>query len=160
MTALKLGETLFVVDKIDGKTRKCKVKAVDDNNQLIQIHFVGFNSRYDEWIEITSDRIVENDDGDELYEPDDEIKVALGELAAIDEVTAKIIPCFSHDIEMTTRKLNVLPVSTIHECAESMNISTRSVDDKKLNKLQIIKLIISKIKSFLPNVVYAVKFLG
>ena len=113
MTALKQGESLVVVDNTDNKKRRCKVKAVDEDNQLIQIHYVGFNSRYDEWIDFTSDRIVEAEDDDD-FDLDEDTKAALGQLAAIDEVTAKIIPCFSTDLDLTTKRINAFPVTTIH----------------------------------------------
>ena len=150
MTALKQGESLVVVDNTDNKKRRCKVKAVDEDNQLIQIHYVGFNSRYDEWIDFTSDRIVEADDDDD-FDLDEDTKAALGQLAAIDEVTAKIIPCFSTDLDLTTKRINAFPVATIHICAESMKINIKTMDDRNLNKAEIIRLIISKIKSYLPS---------
>jgi hypothetical protein len=33
------------------------VKAIDDNRQLILVHFEGWNSRWDEWISVSSHRI-------------------------------------------------------------------------------------------------------
>ena len=150
MTALKQGESIIVLDNTDNKKRRCKVKAVDEDNQLLQIHYVGFNSRYDEWIDFTSDRIVESEDDDD-FDLDEDTKAALGQLAAIDDVTAKIIPCFSTDLDLTTKKINAFPVATIHMCAESMKINIKTMDDRNLNKAEIIRLIISKIKSYLPS---------
>ena len=153
MSAWKQGDTVFVVDKSDGRTRKCNVKTIDEDNQRIEVHFVRSNKRFDEWIDFTSDRIVADDDEeDKFYDPvDDEVRAALGELASIDEVTAKIIPLYSSDYKQTVKKMNVIPVQTIHYCAQAFKINLKTVDDKKINKLDLIKLIISKIKSYLPS---------
>ena len=54
-------------------------------------------------------------------EPNDDIKAAMGELAGIDEVTAKVIPYYSpgESLAFNEKKLNAFPVATIHLCAES-----------------------------------------
>ena len=155
MSAWNLGDELFVVDKKDGTARKCKVKAIDEDNQRIEVHFLRFNKRFDEWIDLPSDRIVEEEE-DKFYDSvlhsdDDEVRAALGELASIDEVTAKIMPLYSSDYKLTVKKMNVIPLQTIEYCAQAFEINLRTVDDKKITKLNLIKLIISKIKSFLPS---------
>ena len=148
VAAWKLGDQLFVVD--NGQKYKCKVRAINDDEQKIQVHYVRFNNRFDEWIESTSDRIVY--DGDEVSdEPDEETRVALGELAAIDEVTAKIVPSFSPglNLEDNAKKLYKLPLSTIEELAKSFSIIKTT--DEKIKKATLVKLIISKIDSYLPR---------
>ena len=146
--AWKVGDKLFVVE--NGQKYKCKISAINDDEQKIQVHYVRFNNRYDEWIESTSDRIV--CDGDEIgVELDEETRAALGELVAIDEVTAKIVPSFSPDLNLADneRKLYKFPLSLIQECAKSFNIIKTT--DEKIKKATLIKSIISKINSYLPS---------
>ena len=77
MSTWKLGDELFVTDKKDGIARKCKVKAIDEDNQRIQVHFVRFNKRFEEWIDFTSDRIVEEEEDKFFDSDDDEVRAAL-----------------------------------------------------------------------------------
>ena len=146
MSTWKLGDELFVADKKDGIARKCKVKAIDEDNQRIEVHFVGFNKRFDDWIDFSSDRIVEEEEDkfyDSVLEPDDdEVRAALGELASIDVVIAKIIPLYSSDYKLTVKKMNVISLQTIEFCAQAFEKNLRTVDDKKITKLNLIKLII------------------
>ena len=158
MSTWNLKDELFVADKKDAKARKCKVKAIDEDNQRIEVHFVGFNRRFDEWIDFNSDRIVDDpeEEEDEFHDSsiisDNDIKAALGELASIDVVIPKILPLYSSDYKQTVKKMNInIPLQTIEYCAEAFEINLRTVDDKKITKLNLIKLIVSKIKSFLPS---------
>ena len=158
MSTWKLKDELFVSDKKDGIARKCKVISVNEDNQRIEVHFVKFNKRFDEWIDFTSDRIVEDPDEEEhefhesVLNPDDEeYKAALGKLASIDDVTAKIIPLYSPDYKLTVKKMNAFPLRTIEYGAQAFEINLRTVDDKKITKINLIKLIISKIISFIPS---------
>ena len=113
---------------------------------------MGYNKRYDEWINFTSEWIVENEEEeDEFYDPVDEVRAALGELSSIDDVTAKVVPLYSSDYNQTVKKMNVLSVQMIQFCAESLKISIKTADDKRITKPDLIKLIISKIKSYLPS---------
>ena len=125
MNTWKVGDILVVVDSADNQKRKCKIKAIDNDNKRIQIHYIKFNDRYDEWIDFTSDRITGDEvNGEDVLQLDDEVKAALGELTGIDEVTAKVIPCYCPDQNLASneKKLNAFPVATIQMCAESMNI--------------------------------------
>ena len=109
MSTWNLKDELFVADKKDAKARKCKVKAIDEDNQRIEVHFVGFNRHFDEWIDFNSDRIVDDpeEEEDEFHDSsiisDNDIKAALGELASIDVVIPKILPLYSSDYKQTVK---------------------------------------------------------
>ena len=54
------GQIVFVVDKADGKPYQCKILIVRED--LIKIHYHGWNSKYDEWLQQDSPRLVQQDD--------------------------------------------------------------------------------------------------
>ena len=53
---MEAGDNIYVLD--DGKLYKCKVVSKKDNS--IEVNFIRFKKRYDEWINLYSDRIVRN----------------------------------------------------------------------------------------------------
>ena len=55
---MEVGDNIYVLE--DGKPYKCKV--VGKRNDSIEVHFIRFKKRYDEWINLDSDRIVRSAD--------------------------------------------------------------------------------------------------
>ena len=51
---MEVGDNIYVLE--DGKPYKCKVVGKRDDG--IEVHFIRFKKRYDEWINLDSDRIV------------------------------------------------------------------------------------------------------
>ena len=51
---MEVGDNIYVLE--DGKPYKCKVVGKRDDS--IEVHFIRFKKRYDEWINLDSDRIV------------------------------------------------------------------------------------------------------
>ena len=146
-----VGQTIHVVDRIDTKKKICKVVDIDNDQQKIKIHYVKWNSSYDEWLEMSSSRIVSEDDVTDCV--DTEMKVALSELSGIDPTVDKImnhyVPSRS-DAQNEQCLYNNFPVSTINLCADSLAIATDDDYGKKLKKRTVINLILCKIKSMLP----------
>ena len=50
---------VFVKDLRDGKFYKCKV--VDMKDKKCKVHFVGWRKTFDEWLDVNSDRVKEDD---------------------------------------------------------------------------------------------------
>ena len=59
-----IGQMIHVIDKADNKRKSCKVVDIDDSLQKIKIHYVKWSKTYDEWLELSSNRIVSEDDDD------------------------------------------------------------------------------------------------
>ena len=56
---LFVGIIVFVKDLRDGKFYKCKV--VDMKDEKCKVPFVGWRKTFDEWMDVNSDRITQDD---------------------------------------------------------------------------------------------------
>ena len=93
-----LDQDVVVLDNKDGKKYPAKIVNVDSEKEEVKIHYVDWHTRFDEVLPFNSNRIslpsaMAAQDRSEVV--DDDIKAALGKLAGIDEVTAKVVPNFS-----------------------------------------------------------------
>ena len=147
-----LNQILYVNDLKDGKPYECVVIENDDEVGKVKIHFKGWGATHDEWIEHKSDRINRSSNTVD----NTELKIALGDLIRIDEITEKVIPHYDsskslqHNEDNLYKQFNVNP---IQECAKSLNIPVmiEGTKNKTHNKRELIKKILQKIVSALPH---------
>ena len=149
-TSVHIGEEIQVLDKNKKGPYQCTVIDIDQNEGKVQIHWTGCNKKSDEWIDLTSTRIVE---AKSKNSKDPEFIAALDQVSKIDAVVDKIVKYYDPDISIDANEENLykaFPVGTIKECAESLKLATLGDGGKKLLKAQMIKNIVTKIRSMLP----------
>ena len=129
----------------------------------LKIHYIKFNKKYDEWIEIDSNRIL-SDDPDSCDEDDQHIalsatsqrkKEVLG--ALIDKVDASLKQVFSsfNIIESINSNIDAIfsrfKVDVLTNAAKYLKIELQNPDGKKLLKRDIAENIVRKIESLMPG---------
>ena len=141
-------ETVYVLDKKNKGPYKCTVLEVDGSQETVHIHWVGCGKKHDEWV--TIDRLV---DIPAPMSADPNIVDAIADISKIDATVDKFMQVFSHsksDGENEKILYKTFPVNTIELCAESLHIEISDNKGKNFKKMDLIKKILSKIKSLLP----------
>ena len=141
-----LNQLLYITDLKDGKPYECVVVENDDEVGKVKIQFKGWGITHDEWIEHKSDRINRSSN----IVDNTELKIAVGDLIRIDEITEKVIPHYDsskslqHNEDNLYKQFNVNP---IQECAKSLNIPVmiEGTKNKTHNKRELIKKILQKL---------------
>ena len=157
-----IGQMIQVIDKADNKRKSCKVVDIDDNLQKIKIHYVKWSKTYDEWLELSSNRIVSEDDDDiseqSFYDFDTAdnlpMKEVIGKLLDLGDQSYKtVISAYEigKHINVNEKNLNRFTVLILKRCAEILRIRCENDSGKKFNKADLVKRIVSRIDSMMPG---------
>ena len=161
MENFSIDQFIHVVDIADGQHRKCRVTEKDDATENIKVHYVGWNEKYDEWLNMDSKRIVSAEDTLEdssqhvVENPiERKRKEVIGYLIGLgDDSTKAVVSTYdikgdSSSNEKTILKLNV-PI--LKKCAETLKLKTLGINGKNLTKSLIAELIVRKVNSLMPD---------
>ena len=160
---MSIGDVIFVVDTVDRKQRRCKVADVDNEDEKILIHYINWSDRYDEWLQIGSDRIVvpsemETSSGQPSEDNDldsdlNTMKVVIGKLLHDgNDAMKKVFSSYDVKLHHERNKKNIMKLSVpiLEECALGLNIKTRH-DGKKLdNKDGLVNKILMRVNALMP----------
>ena len=139
-----------------------KAVDIDNNQQKIKIHYVKWSKNYDEWLEMSSDRIVSEDDDNVSEESfseacnseNIEMKEVIGKLLNVGDQSYKtVISAYEigKNVNANEKNLNRFSVPIIKGCAEILRIKCENNSGKKFNKADLIRKIVSRIDSMMPG---------
>lgn len=151
--SFSVGESISVIDAVDGLVRKCKVVEVDNVSLKVKIHYINWSSNLDEWLSFNSDRIC-IDDPESIPECSEKKEVIGGLLLSADEISKQVISLYSIDAnnDDNEKNLNKASVANLEHCAKFLKITLKDSNDKKLYiKKSLVKQLILRIWSLMPS---------
>ena len=159
-----VGQKILVIDSCDGKKYPCKVVKVDDETHVIRVHFIDWNSTYDEELPMDSNCIhMDNEESDEEAEDsfqdasasDNSIGSTIGRLLrTVDGDSKKVVSTYDIRLSFEENVKNFLSfkVPQLEKCASALSVKIIGDDGKKLyNKGPLTRKIVMKIKAHLPR---------
>ena len=156
MAVYTINQTLQVVYLKDGKPYPCNVGKVDEENAKIEVHFINWNEKYNEWIEFGSIRNVDQNDNSPTFSNCQQcvqIKEIIGMLLTnSNQVQKKDISAFreSEDTAANEKCFSEFTKNMLEDTAEYFGL--RCVDSENIKiftKKSLIKHLICKIKALL-----------
>ena len=161
---MEINSKIYVIDQSDNKPYECKIVGADVSNQKVKIHFVGWNDSHDEWLPMSSDRIIDDPSNSSLIagstsipqrSPHDiKCQEILGKLLRnSDEVQKKVISGFMYDDNFmkNEKAFTKFQVPMLESTGEYLQIPLEDGNGKKLIKKVLIEKIINKLYAVLPS---------